>query len=47
MDKTWADETLEELNRKPRERWTEDDWEAYCYIQQIKFENGEYEDEEA
>lgn len=40
----WADERMEELMEKDRGNWDEDDWEAYHYIEQLRFESGCYED---
>ena len=40
---TWADEKMIELNNKPREQWTVDDWDSYHYIEQLRFENGQYD----
>lgn len=40
----WADERMAELEAKGRENWDEDDWEAYHYIEQVRFESGYYED---
>lgn len=40
----WADERMAELMEKGRENWDEDDWEAYHYIEQTRFENGYYDD---
>lgn len=41
---TWADERMAELEAKGRENWDEDDWEAFHYIEQLRFESGYYED---
>lgn len=41
---TWVDKTLNELNQKPKNEWTQSDWETYHYCQQVKFENGDYEE---
>lgn len=41
---TWADEKMDELERKGRENWDESDWNAYHYIEQLRFENGYYDD---
>ena len=40
---SWADEKMQELMEKPREQWDEDDWDAYNYIEQIRFESGYYD----
>ena len=40
----WADERMAELMEKGSENWDEDDWEAYNYIEQLRFESGYYED---
>lgn len=44
MTMTWADERMEQLEIKGRENWDEEDWEAYHYIEQTRFENGYYDD---
>ena len=41
---TWADKRMEELENKGRENWDIDDWDAYHYIEQLRFEGGYYED---
>lgn len=41
---TWADERMEELEAKGRENWDENDWEAFHYIEQVRFESGYYDD---
>ncbi|MBR1561215.1 MAG: hypothetical protein IJ646_13340 [Clostridia bacterium] len=42
MAKTWAQETIEELNAKGRENWTPEDWEAYSYICCVNAESDYY-----
>lgn len=37
--KTWAEERAEELSQKPRSEWTEDDWDAHVYIEQLRAES--------
>ena len=37
--KTWAEERAEELAQKPRSEWTEDDWDAHVYIEQLRAES--------
>lgn len=44
MKTTWADEKMEQLMSKPESEWDIDDWEAYHYIQQFRFESGYYDD---
>ena len=41
---TWADERMAELEAKGRENWDENDWEAFHYIEQARFESGYYDD---
>ena len=41
---SWIIEKLEELESIPRKDWSVEDWEAYNYIQQTRFENGFYDD---
>lgn len=41
---TWADEKMEKLEQKGKENWDIDDWEAFCYIEQLRGENGYYDD---
>lgn len=41
---TWTDERMAELEAKGRENWDENDWEAFHYIEQLRFESGYYED---
>lgn len=41
---TWADERMAELEAKGRENWDEGDWEAFHYIEQVRFESGYYDD---
>lgn len=43
---TWADEKMVELEAKGRENWDIDDWEAYHYIEQMRFDTGYYDIEE-
>ena len=38
---SWCEETLDRLNRKPKEEWTDEDYEAYSYAK------GTLESEEA
>lgn len=44
MKTTWSDRRMEELEKKGRENWDADDWEAYHYIEQIRFDSGYYDD---
>lgn len=39
MAKTWAETREEELMAKGRENWDEDDYEAFCYIEECKAED--------
>ena len=41
---SWADAKMAELMNKPKEEWTVDDYEAYLYIEQLRFESGYYDD---
>lgn len=41
---TWAEQCMQELNAKGRANWDADDWESYHYIEQIRFENGYYDE---
>ena len=41
---TWADERMAELEAKGRENWDDNDWEAFHYIEQVRFESGYYDD---
>ena len=41
---TWADERMAELEAKGRENWDENDWEAFHYIEHVRFESGYYDD---
>ena len=43
MARTWADEEMERLNSIGRDNWTEDDWEAYHYIQNARAEADYYD----
>lgn len=40
---SWADERMNELHEKGHENWDQDDWEAYAYIQQARYEGGDYD----
>lgn len=42
-ERTWADEKMEQLMDKPKHEWDNDDWDAYHYIQQIRYESGYYD----
>lgn len=37
-------EVAAELEAKGRENWDENDWEAFHYIEQVRFESGYYDD---
>ena len=41
---SWADDAMKELTKKGKQNWTEDDWETYHYIEQLRHESGYYED---
>lgn len=41
---TWADNKMELLLQKGKENWDIDDWDAYHYIEQERFESGYYDD---
>ena len=41
---TWSDEQMEYLEKKGRDNWTQEDWESFFYIQQLRFESGYYDD---
>lgn len=36
--KTWLEEKREELSEKPRSEWTEEDWEAHNYCENVTAE---------
>lgn len=36
--KTWAEERAQELAEKPKSEWTEDDWNAHNYIENLRAE---------
>lgn len=42
---SWADTKMDELSNKPKSEWDLDDWDAYHYIQQLRFESGYYEED--
>lgn len=41
-NKTWAQERMEELEEKGKKNWDDEDWEAYCYIQNVNAEADYY-----
>lgn len=41
----WADERMQELQDKGRENWDETDWDAYNYIEQLRYESGYYDED--
>ena len=45
-EQTWSDIKLEELDIKGKANWTQDDWDAYYYIMQLRFESGYYDGQE-
>ena len=46
QEQTWSDIKLEELDIKGRDNWTQDDWDSYYYIMQLRFESGYYDSQE-
>lgn len=41
--KTWSEERSEDLAAKPRSEWTEEDWEAHNYIENVYAESDYYD----
>lgn len=39
----WSDDALEELSKKPKEEWTEDDWDTYNYCKNANAERDYYD----
>ena len=43
---TWADKTMDTLYAKGKDNWTQDDWDSFNYIMQIRFDSGYYDGQE-
>ena len=43
---TWADSKRDELYTKGKDNWTQEDWDAFNYIMQLRFESGYYDGQE-
>lgn len=41
---SWSEAKMQELMDKPKNEWSDDDWESYNYIQQYRYECGYYDD---
>ena len=44
--RTWADNKMEELHAIGKDNWTQDDWDTFNYIMQVRFDSGYYDGQE-
>lgn len=42
-EKRWSDQALDELKKKPKSEWTDDDWETYHYCKNANAERDYYD----
>lgn len=43
LDERWADDALDELSKKPKSEWTDDDWDTYNYCKNANAERDYYD----